>query len=356
MTKNRNRPSLVYMAINLINGKRYVGVTCTGLGKRKTSHRYAASYRTTKNNLFHNAIRKYGFDAFSFSVLKECLNFDTALSEEIRLIALLKPEYNLTKGGEGHLGYSPSAETRLKLSQFHTGKKWPGRKLSAQTKEKLRIIGIKNRDRFLKNVGTKSYELSRKPVVCLNDGKIFISVNAAAAHYDVKHASISRMCKGVKRFQTIEGRKFAYYTGQLISIQPIEIKETEKRIMCLNDGKIFERINIAAKHYNINRTNISAICRGKQRTVNGLTFMYLPRDMNLDDAAKKAEFEKRHFEKNKKVICLDDDKVFESLAECAKFYGVRYTSIREVCKGVRRGIRKLGGKRFAFYDTKKEAA
>lgn len=354
--KNRKKFTEVYIAVNLVNGKKYIGITSCGLTKRKQAHIRRAFKGAEKNNILHRAIRKYGSEAFSFSILKGYSNFDEALKEEIRLIGLLEPEYNLTKGGEGHLGYSPSTETRLKISRAHNGNKYNlGRKTGETTKEKLRLLGLKNRDTFIKNVGTKGQEASRVPVICLNDARIFNSVIEAAHHYQAPHADISKMCKGVKRFQTVKGRKFAYYTGQLIAVQPLEFKDSKKRVVCLNDGRVFDKIKDAARFYKVARTSISAICREKQRTVNNLTFMYLPDPSPLTEDLRVAEFKKKHFEKKKKVLCVEDNRIFSSIKECAAFYGVTETPITECCHKKRKICKRLK-KTFSFCVGNVEAA
>lgn len=54
----------------------------------------------------------------------------------------------------------------------------------------------------------------------------------------------------------------------------------------------------------------------------------------------------------KAVICLDDEKVYETITECAKAYGgSRACQITKVCKGERKHFRK---KRFMYYDEYKK--
>jgi group I intron endonuclease len=103
--------ALVYMATNRVNGKRYIGVTSGRLCSRRAGHIHQALKKEGKCRKFHAAIRKYGPEAFEWAVLIRAGSFAEALTEEIRLIAELRPEYNLTAGGEGTNGIVRSKET-----------------------------------------------------------------------------------------------------------------------------------------------------------------------------------------------------------------------------------------------------
>lgn len=53
--------------------------------------------------------------------------------------------------------------------------------------------------------------------------------------------------------------------------------------------------------------------------------------------------------KQKKVLCLDDGRVFKSGRQAAKFYGLQPSKISNVCHGKRKST---GGLRFCFVDDK----
>ncbi len=50
---------------------------------------------------------------------------------------------------------------------------------------------------------------------------------------------------------------------------------TSRKIICLNDNKIFDCITDASKYYNIDRSNISKVCNGKFKNNKGFVFKYL---------------------------------------------------------------------------------
>lgn len=121
--------AVIYKATNTINGKAYIGFA-VDFEKRMNEHKKKAL--RNDRQYFHNALRKYGFDAFEWTVLKE----NAILEDEIVLIKehdTYKKGYNLTRGGEGKLGYKVSETTKQKLSE--AGKK---RKPSAHQLKTLR--------------------------------------------------------------------------------------------------------------------------------------------------------------------------------------------------------------------------
>lgn len=110
---------VVYLATNLVNGKRYVGKSVKSLQKRKMTHE--ASARAGSNQYFHKALRKYGSDAFEWRVLMvEDNSEDLYVSEQI-CIRLMKTRglfgYNLTDGGPGNLGYKVSEVSKQKMRE-----------------------------------------------------------------------------------------------------------------------------------------------------------------------------------------------------------------------------------------------
>jgi group I intron endonuclease len=115
--------SVVYLATNRLNGKRYIGVTSRGLAARRRQHETAPNGRAVTCRYFHAAVKKYGPDAFDWAVLATCDTFESALLEEVRLISKIKPEYNLTTGGQGAKGAVFSKERRERIASAKRGMK-----------------------------------------------------------------------------------------------------------------------------------------------------------------------------------------------------------------------------------------
>jgi len=91
---------IVYKCTNLVNGISYIGVTTKSIEYRKRTHENASKY---SNKKFYNALKKYGFDNFEWSILHECSSIDELSSLEkyyIEKYDTFNNGYNLTTGGE----------------------------------------------------------------------------------------------------------------------------------------------------------------------------------------------------------------------------------------------------------------
>lgn len=85
---------MIYFITNNITGDRYVGKTTRTIEDRWYQHKKNAEYG--HGTYLYRAIRKYGVENFTCEFLADGLD-----EEEILLIEQLKPEYNMTSGGDG---------------------------------------------------------------------------------------------------------------------------------------------------------------------------------------------------------------------------------------------------------------
>jgi group I intron endonuclease len=111
------------------NNKKYVGIT-TNLKARKNQHKNRSNKKEYQHLKLYRAINKYGFKNLKWEIHSDYPSQDELIKAEVDIIAKLKTNiikfgYNTTDGGEGHLGFSPSAETREKISKANKGKPKP---------------------------------------------------------------------------------------------------------------------------------------------------------------------------------------------------------------------------------------
>ena len=209
--------ALIYLATNLVNGKRYVGVTRTSLAQRLYKHVWNAtsSARSAKHSLFGKAIRKYGKNAFRFAVLRDALSYDEALQQERQLITDLTPEYNLAAGGQGPQGTKWTADRhvhmKMALSLAWTDERkraqsarFKGKTISASARKKMRAARLRAKSGF-------------RSVVCLDDGRWFESIRAASRAYGCHDTQILRSCSGEEI--SAKGKCFAYAPTPLSSAE-----------------------------------------------------------------------------------------------------------------------------------------
>jgi group I intron endonuclease len=135
MVDRKDKPWTVYRATCLVSKKSYIGITSTA------EHvRWAAHLRDVRNgrreSAFHLAIRKYGADAFVREILYVCVNWREAIAVERGAIAAhrtLTPNgYNISVGGEGHIGAASKGKTFSEAHKEHL------RRLAAAMKGKKR--------------------------------------------------------------------------------------------------------------------------------------------------------------------------------------------------------------------------
>ncbi|QIN96892.1 hypothetical protein [Synechococcus phage S-H34] len=90
---------LIYKATNKTNGKFYIG-RCHGPVKSREMKHWWYAKNKNANTPFPNALRKYGRDAFEWSIVEE-VTAETAGEREVFWIDKLQPQYNATLGGDG---------------------------------------------------------------------------------------------------------------------------------------------------------------------------------------------------------------------------------------------------------------
>lgn len=214
-----NRPSIVYIATNVKNGKFYIGVTRKTVEKRKSQHANYAAHCGKSH--FHKAINKHGIDAFEFSVLKHTDTYVDALKEERRLIEEMRPPYNQSKGGDGNFGYRHSVKSRKKKSDAKIGRPshWKGKKRAPETIEKMRkrllekpIAYWNGKKREMTPAMVAGARRRRKAVICLDDGKVYESSKEASQAYGIKRfRDVNAVCSG--KAKSACGRRFSYLIG-----------------------------------------------------------------------------------------------------------------------------------------------
>lgn len=237
--EREKRKWCVYMHVNKINGKKYIGQTC-----QNPETRWEKGNGYKRNPHFWSAICKYGWDSFEHKIIASNLTLEEANNMEEYYIALFdtmnqKNGYNMQSGGnnrlhieetkekirQSHLGMIVSKETREKLSIVKSGENHPfyGTHRSEETKKKIgeAQIGEKNHmwgthhtEEWKENVRQKllgAKSPNAKAVVQLSINLEFIKkwgcVSEAQKALNIK-GGISRVCKGKQK--TAGGFKWMY--------------------------------------------------------------------------------------------------------------------------------------------------
>lgn len=199
---------VVYRATNLVTRDFYIGITAGYFSQRRGKHLWLALKKNSQFH-FHRAIRKYGKENFEFEVIQKCSSYEEAKLEEIRLIAEMKPAYNMTLGGDGIIGFKLTPEQIEKGAAKRRGLPgyWKGKKLPPHVIEFKRHHGKTRPDKLrILALGPKS---QMKKVICLDDGHVFECARYAAKFYDISSGMVCSVCnKG--RHKTAGGLVFRF--------------------------------------------------------------------------------------------------------------------------------------------------
>lgn len=108
----------IYKFTHNSSGKSYIGQTIQDPNQRRLEH-ISDSRHTTKEYHFHNAIRKYGIDAFTFDVIAEASTLDELNLLEERFVEQydsINNGYNIRQPGGNKL-HSEDSKKRMSESQ-----------------------------------------------------------------------------------------------------------------------------------------------------------------------------------------------------------------------------------------------
>lgn len=216
-----------------------------GKGKEKR-----ASAKDRRNKYWRNTVNKYGyFIEIAYNNLSENNAFDLE-KEAIKACRDFGcPLVNMTDGGEGPSGCSPSVETRKKIgdksrlrkkdsleTRMKKGQSWRGKKHTKEGGAKIakanknRIITPETRLKMSESHTNPSietrYKMSRyasnrpnevilkisssrgSPVKCIETGEIYRSARYAAKVFGIDRSCICRVCNGV--MLSIRGYRFKW--------------------------------------------------------------------------------------------------------------------------------------------------
>lgn len=251
----------VYKHTDKINGKCYIGITWN------IKERWSSKGKKYKG-YFGSAIKKYGWDNFEHQVLYENLSREDACKKEIELIkkynTFVPNGYNLTKGGEGSLGFEISDETRYKMSKVKLGKNNPFYK-KKHTKEWINMISEINKEN--KSIPILQIDPKTKQVI-----KEYDSITDASKELGCTVQAISRCLN--KKTNSSMGYIW-HYKNENYSNEDFEMKNNKtKRVGKFNKDteellKIYGSIVEAGKDNNIKPHNISNTIIGNQKTSGG---------------------------------------------------------------------------------------
>lgn len=289
MEENKNIYS-VYVHTNLINGKKYVGIT-----RKKPCERWrkdGSGYY--ENKPFWKDIKLFGWDdGFSHDVVATGLTCYEAGKMEIALIKKydsFRNGYNRTLGGEGMDGFVVGSPIRERMSP-DVYAEW-----SAKNAERMKRLGI---------------ERTRR-VISLTENKIYDSAVDASNQTGVPTQRIRDMCGRNKRTHFVDSQgfnyRFCWYDDEFdMTMDEFTIAYYPSAVICLETQQIFAGVNEASRIMNIPQNQISQVCSDKWITAHGHKFVYYKDYVN----GKHDTRESKNVERFKhEIICLETGQVY----------------------------------------------
>lgn len=135
--------SIVYMIVNRINNKAYIGISANSF-----SYRYSSGLEKHHNLHLRKSIKKYGVENFDVILLeKEVGNEEQLIKLEIEYIKkyqTINPNYGYNKsyGGDGAVGVKFTEERKKKISKWHMGFNSLANLTEEQMNERSRKLSI----------------------------------------------------------------------------------------------------------------------------------------------------------------------------------------------------------------------
>lgn len=116
----------------------------------------------------------------------------------------------INRGNKYNVGKKLPPETREKMSAAHVGNKYALGYRWSEEKRKEMSLERKSRGHVPNDeCHRKSREIARKPVLCIEDGRVFESAIEAGQFYGLfNHCKVAEVCRGVRK--TAAGRTFKY--------------------------------------------------------------------------------------------------------------------------------------------------
>lgn len=244
--------------------KKYIGITGRGSGTRIAQHFKDAM--SGSSFLLHRAIRKYGKETFSISVIRECETKEEAVRLEVELIeklGTLNPGgYNMTTGGEGVVELCAEGKRRKSESV------------------KARHRDPEFKARHLAGVIRSKTPEFREKISKLHKGRP-MHPNAAKAILEAKKTPEYReiASEASKRTWSKPG-----YKGEWVKAKLAKHIEKSARFPMRDDGLIFSSTRSAARYMagegweKAAANNISLACGGRYKSSCGHAWSWVDGD------------------------------------------------------------------------------
>lgn len=247
----------VYIAVNIFNGKRYIGVTGKGVQKRAKKHWEAARSGSNQCPKFHAALRKYGPDGFVWKPLFVTEDMAEAYRKEHLLVQEMKPEYNSVAGGRSPAAWNKRAVLCLEDGIVHESAVAAADFYGIDLSEVCKVVRGERR-------WTGNLHFCYADAAPVSNAEAIEVIDRRFVQKRRRVAVRKERNRGVKEGRDAKGR---LATGPMANA---------RRVLCVDDGRIFESLSEASRYYDVDAGALSQVCGGKRtrKTVGGKSFRY----------------------------------------------------------------------------------
>lgn len=300
--KEINNIYTVYMHVNKINNKKYIGIT-----RRRPEERWMSNGLGYKRQGFYNAIKKYGWNNFEHIILAQNLSFQEASNLEIELIKYydsMHNGYNQSFGGESSKYYKIPEEIRQKISeskiknQSHKGENNSQYGISPKQRmdENTYLLWKRN----MSNSLIKIKESERKQIICVNTGKVFLCAKDVENKMGLSAKRIAMNCYKHLHSDLYDDNGVCYYwdyfdNDKTYILQDYIAQYARNPIICIEDNIIFTNAEEIHRVKHVDPSSVLKCCKGKQLTCKGKHYMYYKNFNNFNVGDDEAD-----------AICIGD--------------------------------------------------
>lgn len=179
---------LVYMHENKINGKKYIGMT---KHTENPNRRWINGQGYFRNKHFSDAIKRYGWENFNHVILANGLSKSDACDFERMAIQSYRTQdkrfgYNITDGGEF---FHHTEESKALMSANRKGKG-------------LKHFSEEHRRKISEHHGGGA---EKKKVLCVENGKVYESINDTSRDTGINKKGISGCCRQIPHYNKAGG-------------------------------------------------------------------------------------------------------------------------------------------------------
>lgn len=289
------------------------------------------------NQLFFNAVKKYGWNNFIHEIVLCNLTKQEAEMFEIAMIRYYKTQdrtygYNQDGGGNSAGGRPYYVKNNI----------------SKTMKNKSINMGANNPMYGKHGLDNDA----SKPVFCVELNKIYNSISDASRELNVVFQNISKVCKGERN--TAGGYHWYFLentsndflkTNIATEDHKIDKKYGKKKVICIETKSVYKSIHEASKKTGANKTQISKCCRGLSYTSNKLHWAYY--EEWVKSTNKKSYLRNKVHHAIRGIICVEKNIKYDSIKIASIWTNISKQSLNNCLRGL---SKTAGGYHWKYVD------